>query len=145
MPTTFQFSCVITPTNPVVPIGLEVWLDGDKIFDQDHVSKAEIFRKDFSDQDGEHVLQFVLKNKLPEHTIIDNNGEIFDDARIVINDILFEEINVTHVVNSLAKYQHDFNGNGPVIQDEFYGDIGCNGTVTLKFSTPIYLWLLENM
>jgi len=45
----------------------------------------------------------------------------------------------------LAQYQHDFNGTGNPTIDKFYGEMGCNGTVSLKFTTPIYLWLLENM
>ena len=27
----------------------------------------------------------------------------------------------------------------------FFGNMGCNGYVSLKFATPIYLWLLEHM
>jgi hypothetical protein len=45
----------------------------------------------------------------------------------------------------VAKYQHDFNGTGKLTTQNFYGELGCNGTVSLKFSTPIYIWLLENM
>jgi len=45
----------------------------------------------------------------------------------------------------LATYTHDFNGTKELTQEKFYGVMGCNGTVSLKFATPIYLWLLENM
>ena len=44
-----------------------------------------------------------------------------------------------------AVYTHDFNGTQPEIEDTFFGEMGCNGTVSLRFTTPIYLWLLENM
>jgi len=47
----------------------------------------------------------------------------------------------THII----QYCHDFNGTQPAVVDRFHGSLGCNGTVTLKFTTPIYLWLLENM
>jgi hypothetical protein len=49
------------------------------------------------------------------------------------------------MVTEQAVYTHDFNGTQQEIQDEFYSEMGCNGTVSLKFSTPIYLWLLEHM
>jgi hypothetical protein len=45
-----------------------------------------------------------------------------------------------------AEYHHDCNGTAQqVILDKFYREMGCNGTVSLKFTTPVYLWLLENM
>jgi hypothetical protein len=42
-------------------------------------------------------------------------------------------------------YEHDYNGTGTLTQEKFYGQMGCNGTVSLAFCTPIYMWLLEHM
>mgnify|MGYP003352455181 CR=1 FL=1 len=42
-------------------------------------------------------------------------------------------------------YRHDYNGTGQPTEDNFFGVLGCNGTVELRFTTPIYLWLLEHM
>jgi hypothetical protein len=145
MSNTTKFSVTITPSDPAVPLGMEVWLDGDKIFDQAHVSQTEKFSHDMSDQDGEHELQFVLKNKLRKHTQLDANKNIIKDASIRIDDIMFEEIDIKKIVTDQAEYQHNFNGHGVDTIEKFYGEMGCNGTVTLKFSTPIYLWLLEKM
>jgi hypothetical protein len=49
------------------------------------------------------------------------------------------------MITQQATYTHNFNGAGAETQEKFYGEIGCNGIVSLKFSTPIYLWLLEHM
>lgn len=143
--TTSNFSCTITSTDPVVPLGLEVWLDDCKIFDQEHVSKVETLKHDFSDEDGEHVLKFVLKNKLGKHTRLDADNNIISDARIHIDNIMFEDIDVTYLISISSEYKHNFNGTGPATTDQFCGVMGCNGTATLKFTTPIYLWLLEMM
>ena len=146
MSATARFSFAITPSDSAAALGLEVWLDSDKIFDQEHVSQAEIFRHDFIDwRDSEHELRFVLKNKLHTHTQIDADKNIIKDARIRIDDITFEDINVNQIVIDHAEYQHNFNGTGADTQEKFCGEMGCNGTVTLKFTTPIYLWLLEKM
>jgi hypothetical protein len=145
MSLTCEFSAVITPLDPAASLGLEIWLDDFKIFDREHVTESEIFKKDFSDQDGEHVLKFVLKNKLRKHTQLDADNNIISDARIQINSIMFEDIDATNIVSTLAQYQHNFNGHGPSTTERFYGEMGCNGTVTMKFTTPIYLWLLENL
>ena len=146
MSATARFSFAITPSDSAAALGLEVWLDSDKIFDQEHVSESEMFRHDFIDwRDSEHELRFVLKNKLCKHTQLDADKNIIKDATISITDILFEDIDVTQIVNDLAEYQHNFNGHGPATTDRFHGEMGCNGTVTLKFATPIYIWLLENL
>lgn len=145
MSSTAKFGFSITPSDPAVPLGMEVWLDGDKIFDQAHVSQTETVEHDLSDLDGEHELRFVLKNKLRNHTQLDADKNIIKDASIRIDDIMFEEINIKQIVIDQAEYRHNFNGHGADTTEKFYGEMGCNGTVTLKFSTPIYLWLLEKM
>jgi len=62
-----------------------------------------------------------------------------------VTEITFDEIDCTQIVHDHAVYRHNLNGTGPEIDDQFFGDMGCNGTVELKFTTPVYLWLLENM
>ncbi len=124
---------------------MEIWIDNQKLFDQAHVQESHRISTDLSDSDGEHELRFVLKNKLSEHTQIDADNTIVSDARISVSDIEFDGIALDQLVPVLAKYQHNFNGTGELIIDEFYGELGCNGTVSLKFTTPIYLWLLEHM
>ena len=106
---------------------------------------TETVRFDFEEDDGEHELRVVLKNKLPEHTKIDAAGNIEQDAVITVSNFEFGGITVDQSVKEQAIYYHNFNGSAEHIQDEFYGIMGCNGTLSLKFSTPIYIWLLENM
>jgi hypothetical protein len=140
-----KFSCVISPSNTAVPLGCEVWIDDTCVFDQNHVAEPVVVSHEFSDDDGEHVLRITLKNKLPEHTRIDAQGNIVSDALLGVTAISFDEIDCTQIVQDISVYRHNLNGNGPEIEDQFFGDLGCNGSVKLKFTTPVYLWLLENM
>ena len=142
---TITFGCSIAPTNAAAALGLEIWIDDQKLFDQAHVQKNYRISTDLSDDDGDHELRFVLKNKTSEHTEVDADNTIVSDARISVSDIEFDGISLTHLVPALAKYQHNFNGTGEPIVDKFYSELGCNGTVSLKFTTPIYLWLLEHL
>ena len=142
---TVSFCCTITPTTAAVPLGMEIWIDNQKLFDQAHVQESHRISVDFSDNDGEHELRFVLKNKLSEHTLVDADNNIVSDARISVSNIEFDGIALNQLVPALAEYQHNFNGTGELSTHKFYGELGCNGTVTLKFTTPIYLWLLEHM
>jgi len=140
-----KFSCVISSSNTAVPLGCEVWIDDTCVFDQNHVAEPVAVVHEFSDDDGEHVLRIKLKNKLPEHTRIDDQNNILSDGLLSVTEISFDEIDCTQIVQNLAVYRHNLNGTGPEIQDQFFGDLGCNGNVELKFTTPIYLWLLESM
>jgi hypothetical protein len=142
---TIKIGCNISASDFAVPLGMEIWLDDQLIFDQKHVAEITEFTHELSDDDAEHELRFVLKNKAAEHTVIDQEGNIIKDACLIISDLTFDRIQLGHMFIELATYSHDFNGTGNKVQDKFYGTMGCNGTVSLRFNTPIYLWLLENM
>lgn len=142
---TINFGCSIVPTRAATPLGLEIWIDDQKLFDQDHVHKSHRISTELSDSEGEHELRFVLKNKLSEHTQVDADNTIVSDARISVSDIEFDGIVLNQLVPALAEYQHNFNGTREISVHKFYGELGCNGTVSLKFTTPVYLWLLEHM
>lgn len=142
---TVQFNCVVSSTDFTVPLGLEIWLDQHRLFDQDHVGEIYNVEYDIVDDDGDHELRFVLKNKQSDHTQVDADGNIISDARITVNNIKFDGVDCDYLISTVAEYCHDFNGSGETTTQRFYGELGCNGTVSLKFSTPIYIWLLEKM
>jgi hypothetical protein len=145
MTQTVKISFTLDTTDATAQLGFESWIDNHKFYDTDHVTAPEHVSVDISDDDAEHELRFVLKNKTIEHTQIDEGGNIIADTRLKIMDLAFDEIALGHMVTEQAVYEHDFNGSGPKTQDQFYGEIGCNGTVSLKFATPVYLWVLEHM
>jgi len=140
-----SFACQVKPTNNSTALGLRVVLDQVTIFETAHVTETVQLEHEMSDADGEHELTFELFGKLPEHTKITETGEIVSDALLEINNITLDGIDFDQLLQSLAVYHHDVNGTQAPADYKFYGSIGCNGTVTLKFTTPIYLWLLENM
>jgi len=142
-----KISCVINTTNAACPLGMEIWLDDQQLFNENHVTNSMIFDHNLSDDEGEHTLKFVLKNKSQEHTTIDSDGKILSDARLTVQDLAFDEIALGHLFSTHAVYTHNQNTNLATnnIQEKFYGEMGCNGTVELKFNTPVYLWLLEHL
>jgi hypothetical protein len=143
---TTKISCTVGTSDPTAVLGIEVWLDKSIILDTDHVTHEVLpLEFDVDDNDSAHELRFVLKNKTQEHTRVDEDGNIVSDATLTISNLAFEEIELNQIFYNQAVYTHDFNGTGSETNDKFYGTMGCNGTVSLKFSTPIYLWLLESM
>jgi hypothetical protein len=139
-------SFTLDTTDADAALGFEAWIDDRKCLDVDHVKETQKITVELEDTDGaEHELRLILKNKTAEHTRIDEHGNILTDARIIISDMAFDEIQLGHMITQQTVYTHDFNGTGSTTQAKFYNELGCNGTVSLKFTTPMYLWLLEHM
>ena len=154
---TIKLQFDITTTDAECRLGVKVMLNNNIIYDHPHVSDTYHVSHDISDEDGEHELTIELYGKQPEHTTIDNQGNIVKDALIIVENFSIDDIDISSILTCVPnqlysdvpkhviQYAHDFNGTQPAIVDQFRGSMGCNGTVTLKFTTPIYLWLLENM
>ena len=86
-----------------------------------------------------------MTGKTGADTKIDDQGNIVNDACLTVTNVTFEEIELNQLFADNAVYTHDFNGSQAETQGKLYGTMGCNGTVSLEFTTPIYLWLLEKM
>ena len=93
----------------------------------------------------ENQFEFVMTGKLPEHTVIDDNGSVVSSPMLTIADVKFENIDLGYVFLEKARYYHNYNGSADDIEDLFFGSMGCNGSVSFKFTTPLFLWLLENV
>lgn len=148
MENSIELQFEVGTNDPDAELGLEVWIDDKKFFDLNHVSQTQIITHSMADEDTDssnHVLKFVLKNKTDAHTVIDKTGNIVQTAMLYIKDIKFDNIDVSQLMFDVSEYTHNFNGHGQTVTEKFYGHLGCNGAVTVKFTTPVYLWLLENM
>lgn len=127
-------------------IGIELYFDETKFFDQIISPGTHHIIYEFDEDEQEHCLKVTMKGKLHEDTKIDRNGNIIEDAVIDIKNISFDDIEIDQLIYDLSQYIHDGNGTESTKSvHKFYGHMGCNGYVELKFSCPIYLWLLENM
>lgn len=136
----------IDTTDPAAKLGFEMWLDSKLVVEIDHVTGPQNIQYEVSDDDGEHELKFVLKNKTSAHTKIDEAGNIIQDARLIVKNLKFDEIELGYdCFTKLAKYHHSYNTDNEPVVETFYNEMGCNGHVVLNFTTPVYLWLLENM
>jgi len=131
-------SCKDTGTVVVVKFDNQIVWQGDPA-DTHQISH------EFEDIDGqEHVLSIALSNKLPKHTKIDEQGNIVSDLLVNVSQFLLESVNIDQLVWATAAYHHDFNGTQPSTVEQFFGNMGCNGQVEFRFSSPVYIWLLEN-
>jgi hypothetical protein len=139
-----KISFDVAASAPAHAIGLRVLLDNNVVYSNSHIQQdsVEIHAPDDS---GDHELTIEMFGKTYEHTQIDSNGTIVSDALLAISNVCFDDIDITSILSEHAVYCHDFNGSGVKTQEQFYGNMGCNGTITMKFSSPVYLWLLEHL
>ena len=142
---TVQISFDVETSDSECPLGIQVWLDNSLLLDHRHVKQKIAFVHDMSDDDGKHQLRIVISGKTSDHTQIDDNGNIIKDATLQISAVTIDGIDVNQLFSEKCVYTHDFNGTQPEIKNTFYGTAGCNGIILFEFTTPIYLWLLENI
>ena len=142
---TAKISFDIETSDTECPLGVEIWLDNTLLLTLNHVQQKISFAHDIIDDDGEHELRIVMSGKTTEHTQVDEADNIIKDATLQISNVVIDDLDVNQLFLEKCMYIHNFNGTQPEIIDTFYGAAGCNGTISFKFSTPIYLWLLENM
>lgn len=94
---------------------------------------------------SEHRLTIQLADKTEAHCEINDHGDIVKDTVVALHSIKFDDVDITDIMRRISRYQHDFNGTGQPIEEPLMGTMGCNGIVTFDFTSPVYLWILENM
>ena len=137
----------ISANNDCADIILEVYINDNKIFRSTAQTQMQTITYDLSEDPADHELKLIMSGKNLTHTTVDADGQITRDTFFTINRLEFEELDM-HEVFCLGRrswHRHSFNSTQPEFNDEFYGTLGCNGTVVIPFSTPIFLWLSENL
>jgi hypothetical protein len=124
---------------------IKVYIDEELLYNGEVTEPKEI-KWTGNLMEGEHIIAVELYQKDKYQTIIEDN-KIIKDQVLNIDTITFDEIDIGHLTHILSNYYPDKN---------FYGDdipslakncinLGWNGRWELKFTTPIYIWLLENI
>lgn len=104
------------------------------------------------EEDTEHVLRIRFDNKTQQDTVTDvtdpNNHVIIKDMLLNIIDIEVDDIELGTLTQMLSIFRFDEPQGWPEPNSTELANcvnLGFNGTYELKFSSPFYLWLLENI
>jgi len=135
----------IGTTDADAELGIAVWIDNQLVHENPHVKDMYKFQHVINDDKAEHELCLVMSGKTALHTTVDQAGNITKDACLTVLDPKIDDVEIVQLFNEKTVYTHNFNGTQAESQHKFYGVMGCNGTATLRFSTPMYMWLLENI
>lgn len=94
-------------------------------------------------EDTEHDLKIRLDNKTKHDTIVDvDHTTILKDMLLNIESIEIDYVDLGPMLWTVSEFVPD-DSNRPTLKNCV--NLGWNGAYTIKFTSPFYLWLLENM
>jgi hypothetical protein len=93
--------------------------------------------------DEYHELKIRLENKTDSDTVEnEDKTAIVRDMVLNIQKIEIDEIDLGQLISTASLYTGD-DASRPVLDNCV--NLGWNGTWALKFRSPFYIWLLENI
>lgn len=143
---TLSFSVLLSSTNWGKLPQFSIWLNDRQFVSNTVGSTSESFKFSAELEPGTHKLKIVLENKTPSDTKLEN-GAIVDDMLLNIEDIVIDDISLGNLLWS-ADYILD---QPQVYKDKIITNLdncvnlGWNGTYSLTFNSPFYLWLLDSL
>jgi len=111
------------------------------------------FSADLEEQ-KEYNLVVHRSNKNKGQTVVNEKGDIIKDQMLHIKDIEIDEIDIGALIfegvykpNYPEPWATEARAKGVDLPETFKNSptMGHNGTWTLTFSSPFYMWLLENL
>ena len=124
---------------------LEVYCDDKAILKSPAQAVKQTVQLELLEHPADHVLRLIMHGKNHTHTVVDQQDQIVDDVYFTVDRLEFEELDMKEIFcQGQNCYTHSFNQDQPTVIDEFYGFIGCNGSIDFKFSTPFFLWLNQH-
>ena len=99
------------------------------------------------EEDQQYKLTVVYDNKSVKYDVVLQDGLPIKDKRIEINSISFDDIDLDFFTlssqDSLSYTTTDPQGENATGFDAT--KLSWNGSTTLLFESPIYIWILENL
>jgi len=118
-------------------------------------NEIEYFTFDAEVNEGESSIRIQLKNKTDSDTVRDINGNIVQDMILNVESIEVDEINLRQMLWTHSNYRPDYPLSfvaeqkkiGIKLEDSVKNcvNLGWNGDWSISFTSPFYIWLLENI
>ena len=94
-------------------------------------------------EDTEHLLEIKLLNKIDDDVVQSKDKtEILKDMLLNIESVEIDDIDLGNLIWSNSEFVAA-DSSRPTLKNCV--NLGWNGSYQLKFDSPFYLWLLENM
>lgn len=124
--------------------GVRVLLDNKECF------SGTIFGEETVEFDAEIDDDFTFNVEFagndPKNFILDSNGMPTNSVNIQVNEIHVDDINITDIAYEMSSFNIDpsekYIENYTLTECM---DFGFKGVWTLPITTPVYIWILENL
>ena len=127
--------------DPYVNISLNGYPQFGEILKNDTLVDIDVQIQD----NAQNFLSVEYMNKDPYNDVYTgHDGEISQDKRVIINSISFDNIKLTFLNWTIPNIR-TLIPEGKSATGFNASKLSWNGRTTLKFTTPIYIWLLENL
>ena len=130
--------------HPFVNIGINGFPQFGEVCDKDTVVEIDVEIED----DAENFLTIEYMNKdAKQDVVLGDDGVPVADKRIIINSISFDDIELDffQLTDSDTFRYESIDPEGISAAGFDATKLAWNGKTTLRFTTPIYVWLLENL
>ena len=128
------------------------YFNGDITGTQD---KPDVIEFEHECEEGtEHILIIKRSGKTSKQTLVNEKGDILNDQLLEIKSIEIDEIDIGALVFEglyTPEYPEPWatqqRASGHDLKEAFKNvtKMGHNGTWTIKFTSPFYMWLLDNL
>ena len=118
---------------------VKVKLDSMVLF-QGEVSEPTRIHHEIDMIGGDHVIEVILTNKDGRRDTIIEDGKIIKDMLVTVDSVLLDDIDLGYLITTKSSYV--------TTEGESHANmtsLGWNGSWTLPFTSPVYMWLLENL
>tara|TARA_Y100000114_G_scaffold34531_1_gene30020 strand:- start:2428 stop:2868 length:441 start_codon:yes stop_codon:yes gene_type:complete len=122
------------------PLDLVIKIDDRTLHMDVSGAKSTTIDKKISVEPGDHLLTLSVSNKNNRSTVVDEHNNILADSYVKIKKLFIDEIDFGRIM--LSESKHVDNNNNITISP---GGVYTNGTWSLNFTTPVYIWLLEKL
>lgn len=119
-----------------------VYINDTLLFDNTVSEPIEIVSEECQLNETNSIV-IELYNKNDGDTVTDNNGNIIKDVILNIDEISIDDIDLGRLLWTKSTYW-PVNKDAPERLEECV-NLGWNGRWELSFTSPVYLWFLENL
>jgi hypothetical protein len=155
---TLAFKIGLSSTSDKKPTEFKISVNGTVVV-HDKLSRpaneTEYFEFNHEITEGDNTLEISLLNKGFGDTVLDPEGNIIGDMLLNIDSIEIDEIDLgslkwtlsTYEPNYPERYRIEAQKRGEELSSSVKNcvNLGWNGTWKLPFTSPFYIWLLENI
>lgn len=132
----------------------EFRINGNTVWGPQDITEKTVaeFSVDFEDE-KEYQFEMIRSGKTDKQVKFENN-EIVKDQLLSVSNVTIDGVDLGNLIYEIDYYpdypeiwynQQKEAGNEPISPLRNMTSFGWNGTWKIKFTSPFYLWLLENL